>query len=224
MRRVQRGTLNNSSKHRHDGVLKRYNLNQEYIRKVCARLLQETLRFGAEQIIAMIAALGTLGLQIAARVAKPSEFRPSVWSIIIPYAAIIICFGFYQLLRVPALIYADQQREINDLREKITALTPPRRTAAQQHDFDTASAALKLLGGTGKTALRFLRQRGSLTYGFPVPSSTIPQGLNITETMWVYNHCAAEGVLACEEKPGTGVKTFSIPSTMVPVLDELLFH
>jgi hypothetical protein len=42
--------------------------------------------------------------------------------------------------------------------------------------------------------------------------------------MWVYNHCAAEAVIFCAEKPGSGTKTFSIPPHMAPILDELLFE
>ena len=103
-------------------------------------------------------------------------------------------------------------------------IAKPKRTAAQQHDFDTVSSALKLTGDKGRTALRFLRRRGNITYDFPVQNSTIPPGMNIDDTMWVYNHCASEGVVKCYEKPGSGVKTFSIPPNMAPILDELLFE
>ena len=133
-------------------------------------------------------------------------------------------FGTEQVI-VIVLAIAALALQIRYGAERETALhlltTKPPRTSAEQHDYDTAKAALALLKQKGVIALRHLRKHGTLTFGFNPP--VLPPGLTLNDTFWVYNHCASEGVVTCSEKSGSGEKTYTISAKMVKALDELLY-
>lgn len=112
----------------------------------------------------------------------------------------------------------DAETKIIQLSEK------PQRTAAEQHDYDTAKKALQVVKEKGITALRHLRRQGSTKFGLGSSSAPLPPGLSFNDTLWVYNHCASEGLLTSTEKHGSGEKTFAVSPTMIKILDEVLYE
>jgi hypothetical protein len=111
---------------------------------------------------------------------------------------------------------AEQLETLRTLTEK------PKRTPAELNDYETVRKALQVVKEKGITALRHIRKHGSLKFGFYNP--VLPPGLTANETLWVYNHCASEGVLTCTEKAGSGERTFAVSPKMDKVLDELLYE
>lgn len=105
------------------------------------------------------------------------------------------------------------------IQELKVALEKPRYSVAEQHDYEIAKKALRTLGSKGLIALRHIRRCGSLTFNNYDP--VLPPGLNRNETLWVFNHCASEGVLTCH---GTYEKTYAIAPIMEKVLDKLLYE
>jgi hypothetical protein len=105
---------------------------------------------------------------------------------------------------------------------KVTELTrKSKRSAAEQADYDTVKNALLLLKETGMTALRHIRRHGSLTFGSYNP--TLPPGLDANKTLWVFQHCASEGILRCDSNLGNTERTYSVTPTMTRALDEALY-
>jgi len=120
---------------------------------------------------------------------------------------------------------ADHQQTIRKRDETIRMLTEkPKHSPAEQHDYDIAKKALQLLREKGVSALRHIRRHGSLTFGTGMTSGPLPPGLSFNDTLWVYNHCASEGLLTCSEKIGSGVKTFAVSPKMEKILDEVLYE
>lgn len=117
---------------------------------------------------------------------------------------------------------ADLRKELlakdETIRQQKAALEKPKLTAAEQHDYETAKRVLKTLGETGLIGLRHIRRHGKLTFGTFPP--VMPPGLTLDKTLWVFNHCASEGVLTCQ---GTHERTFAVAPKMEKILDELLY-
>ncbi len=103
-----------------------------------------------------------------------------------------------------------QERDdaIRTIREK------PKRSAAEQHDYDKLKKALGMFKETGLIALRFIRSVGSLTFG-SAHSPTLPPGLTPDKALWVYRHCASEGLLNCTPNLGKTQELF----TVLPKMD-----
>jgi len=118
---------------------------------------------------------------------------------------------------------SDLNQMVKEREDTIRALSErPKRTAAVQHDYDTAKKALQLVGEKGRVAMRHIRSHGSLTFGTYSP--VLPPGLNLNDTLWVYRHCASEGLLTCKSNLGNSEQTFAVAPKMEKVLDELLFE
>jgi len=141
--------------------------------------------------------------------------------------------GIYALVhvcRVPKKLDDDRATREHELLTNVAELKrtiqketeKAKRTPAEQHDYDTAKKALLLLKEKGLIALRHIRKHGSLTFGTYNP--VLPPGLNANDTLWVYNHCASEGLLTCNEKLGSGEKTFAVSPRMTKILDEVLYE
>jgi len=111
---------------------------------------------------------------------------------------------------------AERDATIHKLSEK------PKRSAAQQHDYEVVQNALKLLGEKGVEALRHIRTHDALTFGTYPP--VLPVGLSNADTLWVYNHAASEGILTVGGKVAIGERTFSVSPKMELILDELLYE
>jgi hypothetical protein len=113
-------------------------------------------------------------------------------------------------------IISDRDETIRTLREK------PKRTSAEQHDYDRAKAALQRFGKKAVIALRHLRTHGALIFGSFNP--ILPAGLTRDETVWAYNACAGEGLVTrADNTPKYGEATFAISPRMGNVLEELLY-
>jgi hypothetical protein len=147
------------------------------------------------------------------------------------YAFSFVIYSIAQLCRIPKKLDDDRaarEQSLNDsIAEKDDAIrkliSEPKRTPAEQHDYETAKRALEVVREKGITALRHIRRHGSLTFAYGSSSSPLPPGLTFNDTLWVYNHCASEGLLTCNEKYGSGEKTFTVSPKMSKVLDELLY-
>lgn len=162
---------------------------------------------------------------------QESSLAPLAWKIPLGVLAII---GFVRLISAPYWIYRDrhqtaQEREnvlmadLSTRNETITALsTRPKRSPAEQNDYDTAKKALRLLKEKGVIAMRHIRKYGSLTFGTYSP--VLPPGLNLNDTLWVYNHCASEGILTQKDNLGNSERTFAVSPKMEKILDELLYE
>jgi hypothetical protein len=100
-------------------------------------------------------------------------------------------------------------------------LVKPSRSPAEQHDYELAKNALKLLKMKGLLALRHIRKQGSLTFGIYPP--VLAAGLSREDHLWVYNHCAVEGILTQGGSVMNNDRTFAVSPKMEKILDELLY-
>jgi hypothetical protein len=99
----------------------------------------------------------------------------------------------------------------------------PKRTHAEEHDYDRAKKALEQFGPRAYIALRHLRAQGSLAFGTYSPP--LPEGVNGNETVWGYDTCVAEGLVSrSDSTPKQGEATFRIGPKMDNILEELLFE
>jgi hypothetical protein len=108
--------------------------------------------------------------------------------------------------------------------DTIRAITQkPKRTAAEQHAFDTVKEALRVTKEDGLAALRHLKYQGKLTFGTYAPQ--LPLGLTLDRTLWVYNQCQSVGVVNRTSNLGYSEYTYSLSSdpAMTKALDDLLF-
>ena len=140
------------------------------------------------------------------------------------YLFVFAVYACVHLCLTPAKLDADRAAVVAELQEQIRKLTPPKRTPAQQDAYDIAKAAISLLKPHGVPALRYLRMHGQITFYATSCTPPPPSGLTMQNLFWVYNHCVSVGVVSCNEKFGGGEKTFTIPSRMESVLDEVLYE
>jgi hypothetical protein len=120
-------------------------------------------------------------------------------------------------------IIAEQRHEIANRDEKIRLLTEKaKRTPAEQHDYDKLKKALEMFKQTGHVALRYIRSVGTVTFGQPYPP-TLPSDLTPDKALWVYRHCATEGLLNSSPNTGRTQETFSVPPKLEKIYDEVLF-
>lgn len=108
--------------------------------------------------------------------------------------------------------------------EIINSLSAPKRTRAEQDDYDTVKRALKLVGTSGIAAVRHLRRQGSLSFNHGGCGGPLPPGQSMEQALWAYRHCASEGVLSQEANFGNTGSTFSIKPHMEKVLAEALYE
>ncbi len=186
-------------------------------------------------MIVIVVAIVTLALQIKYGVLRPGDFWPSVAATILPYVALIFLFILYQLLRVPRLLHEEQgasfatkETELHSVIKQrdqtILDLQPPKRTPAEQHAYDTLKSALDTTKRDGLTALRHLKNHGTLTFGTYDPQ--LPVGMTRDQIFWVYNHCLSLGIVTRTANLGHSEFTYSISPNpaMVKALDEALYE
>jgi hypothetical protein len=121
----------------------------------------------------------------------------------------------------------------SELRRKIEQLTPPKRTPAEQHAYDAATAALKEFGESRRDiekALRHLRMRETWTYSSAPVNTSAPEGMTIQDFRVYLNLCAGKSLVTVNqgEKHQAGSywvydEVFSIAPGMKAALDELLY-
>lgn len=161
---------------------------------------------------------------------QESSLAPLAWQIPL---GVLAAVGFVRLLCAPYWIYRDRHHSATDREsalladlsrrnETITALTKPKHTPAEQHDYDKLKKALEMFKETGLIALRHIRGIGTLKFG-GMYSPTLPSGLTPDKALWVYHHCATEGLLTCTPNLGRTEETFSVPQKLDKILDEVLF-
>lgn len=173
--------------------------------------------------------------------------RGRVLSILWPYAVLMVAFTVYHLARTPWLISNEQveviaalNKAVSDLEStttslkstisekdaEIRALKQPRRSAAEQHNYDKAKAFLNKRGPKFVEALRHLHTHGDLTYSsVGVTMVTIwPSRMDRNEAISIYDACIGEGLVTMQEIPGVlpARKIFIAPG-MTNVLSELLY-
>jgi hypothetical protein len=206
-----------------------------------ARLcLDEALRTSTEKAdwIVLIAGalLGPFGLLV-----PRWETRVTHLLLVAPLSALSSVLVF-RLLVSPLLVYrkrdfdarsteaalsetiAEREGLIRQRDDTIRTLTErPKRTPAEQHDYETAKECLRILGKTAVGALRYLRNQGTLTFNFGGCTTPLPAELKVHSALWVYNHCVSEGVVTCKTNLGNTEKTFAVSPKMQSALDELLF-
>lgn len=120
-------------------------------------------------------------------------------------------------------IIEEQRREIASRDNKIKALSEkPKRTPAEQHDYDKLKSALDLFKDVGRIALGYIRGVGSVTFDSTY-GPTLPTGLTLDKALWVYRHCATEGLLYLAPNVGRTMETFSIPPKLEKIYDEVLY-
>lgn len=110
----------------------------------------------------------------------------------------------------------EREETIRTLREK------PKRSAAEQHDYDKLKKALGMFKETGLIALRYIRSVGSITFGGAY-SPTLPSGLTPEKALWVYRHCASEGLLNCTANFGKTQEIFAVLPKMDKIFNDVLF-
>jgi hypothetical protein len=77
--------------------------------------------------------------------------------------------------------------------------------------------------GEGLIALRHIRAQRTLAFGAPGSSyiPALPSGLSMDRALWIYRHCASEGILNGANK--NNVEILTVPERMDEILDEALF-
>lgn len=152
--------------------------------------------------------------------------KTSLWLYLFAFAV----YALVHLSRVPRKLDDDREsRErsliaiISQKDDAIRSLNDrPKRTAAEQHHYEKAKAALDKLGTDAVKALRHLQTQGKLTFGFYNPQA-IPEAMTGEQLHNVYRACAVEGLVSQQEHTGSGERTFEIAPTMVNALNELLY-
>lgn len=80
----------------------------------------------------------------------------------------------------------------------------------------------------GKIALRFLRNKGSVTlgmrFGNPATGPVPPPPLTVSDLAWVYHHCESEGIVIMTSDLGRTQETFTISPHMSKALEAALFE
>ncbi len=136
-------------------------------------------------------------------------------------------------LREQALagIISERERTIKEREDEISSLRlKPKRSAAEQADFDLINRALTVVGKEkGKAALRFLKNKGTarfgISFGNPTTGPTPPSGLTLNDLLHVYHHCDSEGIVVMDRDPlGGSWETFTMSSHMSKALDAALFE
>lgn len=170
--------------------------------------------------------------------------HPRILSILWPYALLVVLLVAYHLARTPWLISNEHLETIASLRKTIeiheatinqretelrVASEKPKRNAAEQADYNTIKRAIdEVVKDKGKTALRFLRNKGTIDFvmrfGSPVSGPTPPQGLTLNDLAWVYHHCESEGIVTMSRGMGGNSETFTISPHMNRALGEVLFE
>jgi hypothetical protein len=147
------------------------------------------------------------------------------------YAAAAVIYVAVHICRIPKKL--DDEREvresalasaINERNQAIATLSAkPQRTRAEQHDYDKLKKVLETLKEPAITALRHIRSVGTMTFGGPY-SPTLPSGLTLEKALWVYRHCATEGLLTYSSSLGMTQEVFSVLPKMDKIFDEVLFE
>jgi hypothetical protein len=209
-------------------------LSQRYYRTVLSRVWQDTRRWGKEQVLVLLLAIATLALQIREGIVRSGDWKPSIIAMVGPYIIYAAIFLVYQFIRAQRLLFAEFQATSRTMEDSLRSIIAerdaalrnltdkPKRTPAEQHDYETAKKVLQLVGGNGLTAMRHIRRHGTLIFGTYPP--VLPQGLALQETLRVYDQCASEGLLTCNANTRNNERTFSIAPTMGKILDELLYE
>lgn len=118
-------------------------------------------------------------------------------------------------------VVIQREDEIRALRQK------PKRSAAEQHDYEKAKKLMsEIYKEKGIIALRHLRGQGEIT--FPSPGFGVnppaPSGITVSEMRWVYGGCAAESVITMKRNFPNTDETFSMTPTQQRALDDVLFE
>ena len=166
---------------------------------------------------------------------QESKLEPLAWEIPL---AVFCLVGAGRMFLAPYLIYRDRhlsakQKEseltqsLQDRDNQIHTINQkPKRSASEQHDYENVKRALDVVKEKGKTALLFLRAQGSLTFCAPGSGyyPTPPQGLTVNDLLWVYRHCASEGIISVERNIGATKETFTVAPHMSNALNDALFE
>ena len=116
-----------------------------------------------------------------------------------------------------------QKETIRQKEEAIRTLSEKNRNGAgRSNNYDKLNKALAMFKETGQIALRYIRSVGTLKFG-GMYSPTLPSGLTPEKALWVYRHCATEGLLTCTPNLGKTEETFSVPQQLDKIYDEVLF-
>jgi hypothetical protein len=149
--------------------------------------------------------------------------RTSLWL----YGLAFLIYALVHLCRTPEKLdieaqgaIAQRDQAIRERDETIHTLTAPKRTAAEQHDYQTAQEALQLLGKSGVDALRYLRSQTRFEVG--TYSSPPAPGMSIGDTLRVYNHCVSVG-LVIRTGGGYEKSVYMISPKFEKIFEELLF-
>jgi hypothetical protein len=196
----------------------------------------------ADWIVLMIgAALGPVALMF-----PRWEITLTHVLLIAPISALASVFIF-RLFLSPLLVYRNRDTEAraaeSELRAVITkheetikqrdetlqALNAkPKRSAAEQHDYELVKSALGVVKEKGKIALRFLRNNGTLKFGISMGSPSggplPPAGISLAEMLWAYRHCADAGVVSMSRNLGATEETFTIVPHMIKAVEQALFE
>ncbi|HTC46179.1 MAG TPA: hypothetical protein VK722_02590 [Candidatus Aquilonibacter sp.] len=196
-------------------------------------------------LITVVLAGATSLLTLAIAMASGRVFSSLGW--LVPYLVVASCL-LYLLAALLAILHwqKERQREKNSSSPALPTISikqeaspqishtvvihkdvpiPPERTKAQQHDYDKARDAIKLLGEKSVIALRYLRGQESITFDFGgCTGGSLPSGLTAQNALWVYRHCASEGILSCKKSLGNHEETYTVPSRMTKILDAVLFE
>ena len=116
----------------------------------------------------------------------------------------------------------EQDQEIRRLTEA------PKRSAAEQHHYDTAKKCIDRFGEKAILSLRHLRTCETFTVVSPGMSNSsastfLPSGVTLAEMDWALGACAGYGVVTYAGRFKSTDRTYEIPESMKKALDELLY-
>jgi|HubBroStandDraft_1064217.scaffolds.fasta_scaffold00519_14 predicted nucleotide-binding protein len=101
----------------------------------------------------------------------------------------------------------------------------PKRTKAQQHDYELARRAIAESGPKANSVLKHLRTHGPLTFGIYGPA-ILPGGLSESDTRSTLNNLAERGLVSRRDssEPRDPRTVYDIAAPMKEILEELLFE
>lgn len=168
---------------------------------------------------------------------------PIIETTLLLYGIVFVVYALVHVCLVPRKLDRERderEHELNNIivaslttianqQDQISASSQrPKRSPAEQHDYDTVKRALDVVKDRGKIALRFLRNKGSITlgmsFGNPASGPAPPPPMTWNDLAWVYHHCESEGIVTMKSDLGRTSETFTISPHMSNALDGVLFE
>ena len=119
----------------------------------------------------------------------------------------------------------DRDEQIVERDSKIADLQKPRRTAAQQHEYDHAKSSLSKASPKAASVLKFVYRHGEQIFGMYNPAQ-LPDGISADEMRSIIDGLAKDGSVSRRDiqEPRNPHSVYDIAASMKPILTILLYE